>query len=107
METLRDPLDRLADLVAGITEGDPAEHVLAGVVTDLERLAGAELAGRDEVLPVLVRRFARAQRLLLRGAGALPDGTAARLARHTEVLRDPLAALLSTWDEQHSAPQPC
>lgn len=95
MNPVRTPLDHLADLVAGITDDYPARRrVLAGVVADLERMAGAELLGDDDVLPVLVRRFARAHRLLLRAEG-LPAGAADRIARHAAVLRDPLAALVT------------
>lgn len=97
MNELRTPLDHLAGLVAGVPDDDrPAAVVLAGVVVDLERMAGAELPGRDDVLPVLVRRFARAHRLLLR-ARSVDGDAAARVDRHAAVLRDPLSALMSAW----------
>lgn len=112
MNDVRTPLDDLAHLVAGITDHDPARHVLPGVVADLERMSGAELPG-DDVLPVLVRRFARAHRLLL-GAGDPPAGAADRIARHAAVLRDPLAVLAAPAEATEAAeadrtavPQPC
>lgn len=99
MDPLRDTLDHLAGLVADVGDDSPTRHVLAGVVVDVERLAGSELAGTDDVLPALVRRFARAHRLLLRNGGVRHDAVE-RLERHAAVLRDPLAALVAVWDER-------
>lgn len=98
MDPLRTTLDDLAGLVADVDDDSPTRHVLAGVVVDVERMARAELAGTDDVLPVLVRRFARAHRLLLGAAGVRHDAVD-RLERHAAVLRDPLAALVAAWDE--------
>lgn len=65
-------LDELAAAVADAVETPATRAALAAVVLDLEHAAGSALGGtRGEPHVLLVRRFARAHRLLLAGAHPL------------------------------------
>jgi hypothetical protein len=78
-------LDELAHAIADAAQDDRRRAELAGLVLDLERLAGAELGGIRTDTVVLARRFARVHRLL---AGAEP---AAALRAWPWPGKDPIA----------------